>query len=180
MRIPMLHSLPLHSKHCPQKVDCSRSPLAGLWKRNHCWDHRIRWKDWNLQGNTRNGWTEKCNWVLWSDDLKFELFGPKRHQFVCRKPGEHYDRQCLRPTFKHGGGCVTVWGCISDFGVGKLVKMNGTPAKEKYKQILQHHIFPRGNHFIGRGFIFQQHNDPKHTSNIVKQYLENKVRADVL
>jgi len=73
--------------------------------------------------------TEQLNWVLWSDELKFELFGSKRHQVLCRRPGERYNTKCLQLTVKHGGGSVTVCGCVSAFGVRKLVKTNGMLTK---------------------------------------------------
>ena len=74
--------------------------------------------------------TEQWNWVLWSHELKFELFGSKRCQYVHPRPGERCDAQCLQPTVKHRGGSVTVSGCISYFSVGKLVKINGTRTKD--------------------------------------------------
>jgi len=37
---------------------------------------------------------------------------------------------CLQPAIKHKEGSVTVWGCISAFDAGKLVKINGTLTKE--------------------------------------------------
>ena len=100
--------------------------------------------------------------------------------FLCGRLGECYDIPCLQPTVKHGRGSVSFWGCISAFSVGKLVKIIWTPTIEKHTKVLHHHAGPRGNSLIGRGFIFQQDTDPKHTSNRVKQYLENKVTAGVL
>ena len=41
--------------------------------------------------------------------------------------------------------------------------------KDKYKQLLQHHIIPSGNRLIGKALIFQQDNDPKHTTVFVEQ-----------
>ena len=39
-----------------------------------------------------------------------------------------------------------------------------------------HHAVPSGLALIGKNFVFQQDNDPKHTARVVKQYLENKRR----
>ena len=39
---------------------------------------------------------------------------------------------------------------------------------------LIHHAIPSGKRLIGNGYIFQHDNDPKHTANTVKSYLERK------
>ena len=42
-------------------------------------------------------------------------------------------------------------------------------------KILIHHLVPSANRLNPEGFIFQQDNDPKHTSyNVAKKYLQNK------
>ena len=40
--------------------------------------------------------------------------------------------------------------------------------------ILQRHAIPSGLRLVGRSFVFQQDNDPKHTSNLCKNYLMKK------
>lgn len=49
-----------------------------------------------------------------------------------------------------------VWGAISASGTGDLVKINDLMDKKNS---------PSGSHLIGPGFIFQEENDPKHSSN---------------
>ena len=44
---------------------------------------------------------------------------------------------CLKPTVKHEGGSIIVWGCVNC--VGDLVRIDGIMNAEKYKQILIHH-----------------------------------------
>ena len=121
--------------------------------------------------------------VLWTDESKFELLSSKRRIYVRRHPGERYHRQCIVPTMKHGGGSVMVWGSISAFGVGPLHHVKGILVKEGYKQILIHHGVPGGRHLITphyslqEPFIFQEDNDPKHSSKICREYLDRKETA---
>ena len=50
--------------------------------------------------------------------------------------------------------------------------------KEQFHIILQRHAISSGINLIGRGFIFQQDNDPKHTSKLCTSYMERKKVAD--
>lgn len=47
-----------------------------------------------------------------------------------------------------------------------------TKDREKYRQILIHRAIPSGTRLIGKGFILGHDNDPKHTANTVKAYLQ--------
>lgn len=57
-----------------------------------------------------------------------------------------------------------VWGSISGNSVGKFVKIDSIVNIKIYHNILVDHGIPSGLKLIGRGFIYQQHSDPKHTS----------------
>lgn len=112
--------------------------------------------------------------VLWSDESKFDLFGTKRRIYVRRQPGERFRNECLVPTVKHGGGSILVWGCFAGGKVGNLKRIDGIMKKEDYHQILQRHAIPSGNTLVGQGFWFQEDNDPKHSSNLCRNYLNVK------
>ncbi len=45
-------------------------------------------------------------------------------------PRERYQKECLIPTVKHGGGSVMVWGGISSSGVVPLLRIVGITKKE--------------------------------------------------
>merc|ERR1711980_80441 len=64
--------------------------------------------------------------------------------------------------------------------VGDLFKIEGTLNQHGYHSILQRHAIPSGLGLVGRSFIFQQDNDPKHTSRLCKGYLTKKESDGVL
>ena len=80
---------------------------------------RLEWaiahKNWNV-----DDWKQ----VLWCDESPFTLSYHGR-QFVWRPKGEAYKTRYIKPTFKHGGGKIQIWGCFSWYGVGDLFKIDG-------------------------------------------------------
>lgn len=124
-----------------------------------------KYKDW-----TAEDWKK----VLWTDESKFEVFGNKRRSYVRRGVGERMSPNCIRPTVKHGGGSVMIWGCFGGNSVGDLIKIDTIMDKKLYHKILQFNAFPSGKKIIGRNFVFQQDNDPKHTSKYCKDYIIKK------
>lgn len=69
-----------------------------------------------------------------------------------------------------------IWGYFGNNKVGDFVQVSGIMDKHAYKTIFEDHAIPSGKHLIGRGFIFQQDNDPKHTSKLCKEFLEQRFR----
>ncbi|KAL7849234.1 hypothetical protein SRHO_G00208570 [Serrasalmus rhombeus] len=136
---------------------------------------RLRW------AKEHRHWTEE-DWkkVLWTDESKFEVFGSQRRTFVRRRTNEKMLKECLTPSVKHGGGNVMVWGCFGAGKVGDLYRVKGILNKEGYHSILQRHAIPSGQRLIGANFILQQDNDPKHTSKLCKNYLQQKQAAGIL
>jgi hypothetical protein len=85
--------------------------------------------------------------------------------------------ECLKPTVKFGGGKIQVWGCFSYYGQGSLFRIKGKMMGEKYRSILKHHMAPHYKEMKqqhGVNFIFQHDNDPKHTSRVAQNYLQNQ------
>jgi transposase len=134
--------------------------------------------EWALQH--RNWTIEQWKNVLWTDESKFEIFGSRRRIYVRRSSSEKMAPQCLVPTVKHGGGSIMVWGCFSGHGIGDLIKIDGIMKKEDYKKILVRYAIPSGRRVIGHGFVFQQDNDPKHTSRLCRRYLDKKEADGVI
>jgi transposase len=126
------------------------------WARKH--------KDWTV---------EQWKKVLWSDESPFVLKFAQRER-VWRQSGERYLKECTKGTVKHDKK-VNVWGCFASNGVGALYRVNGILKKEQMRQILMRQMIPSVKTlFPDNNFLFQQDNDPKHTSKVVQTYLKNK------
>uniref|UniRef100_A0A8R1DRG2 Uncharacterized protein n=1 Tax=Caenorhabditis japonica TaxID=281687 RepID=A0A8R1DRG2_CAEJA len=100
---------------------------------------------------------------VWSDESKFNLFGSN---------GTKWSQ-------KHGGGNCMVWGCFSETAMGPLRRVNGIMDRYQYEDILENTMRPWALRNIGRAFVFQQDNDPKHTSLHVRSRFQRR-RVDVL
>jgi transposase len=111
------------------------------------------------------------NDVVFADESKFNVFGSDGRVNVWRKPNEELKPENLRPTVKHGGGGLMVWGCVSSRGVGELVVIDGIMNAEKYLTLLKANL-PKSVAKMGiqRSFKYYEDNDPKHTARIIQEW----------
>lgn len=116
----------------------------------------------------------KWRTVLWSDESKFQIFQNAGRKFVRRPRNKRYDMKYTKPTVKHGGGRIMVWGCFSSSGTGPLVKIDGIMDRFVYRDILENHMLPFAEWEMPLSWIFQQDNDPKHASRLVKNWFEEQ------
>ncbi len=115
------------------------------------------------------------NHVLWSDETKINVFGSDG---VKRKPGEESKDKCVLPTFKHVGGSVMDWGCMSAADTGKLQFTERTMNANMCCDILKQSMIP-SLWRLGRRVVYQHDNDPKHTSKTTTALLK-KMRVKVI
>ena len=80
--------------------------------------------------------------VIFSDESKFEMFNTSRREYCRRKINQEFNLVNLKPTVKHGGGSVFVWGCFSYHGIGNLVFIDSHLTGEKYVDILDNNLSP--------------------------------------
>uniref|UniRef100_A0AAQ4PT98 Transposase Tc1-like domain-containing protein n=1 Tax=Gasterosteus aculeatus aculeatus TaxID=481459 RepID=A0AAQ4PT98_GASAC len=114
------------------------------------------------------------NKILSSDETKIELFALNAKCHVWRKPGTAHHLANTIPTVKHGGGSIMLWGCFSAGGTGRLVRTEGKMNAAMYRDILDENMLQSALDLrLGRRFIFQQDNDPKHTAKIPKEWLRH-------
>jgi len=120
-------------------------------------------------------WTEH-DWkkVIWSDESKFSLFKSDGIVYVRRPANQRLNPKYTCPTVKHGGGSVMVWGCFSGYGMGPLYKIEGIMDRFKYKDILENQMVPYADETMPLRHVFQQDNDPKHSSRYVKAWLRQE------
>uniref|UniRef100_A0AAZ3S8Q6 Tc1-like transposase DDE domain-containing protein n=1 Tax=Oncorhynchus tshawytscha TaxID=74940 RepID=A0AAZ3S8Q6_ONCTS len=122
-------------------------------------------------GDTPKMWKK----VLWSDETKIELFGNNAKRYVWRKSNTAHHPEHTIPTVKHGGGSIMVWACFSSAGTGKMVKIDGKMDGAKYRTILEENLMESAKDLrLGRRFVFQQDNDPKHKAKSTMEWFKNK------
>ena len=108
---------------------------------------------------------EKWRNILLTDESKIVLIGSKGHrQFVRRPINTEFKPQYTVKTVKHGGASIMVWGCFPYFGVGHIYRIPGTMDQFEYIKILEEVMLPYAEEEMPLKWVFQQDNDPKHTS----------------
>lgn len=114
------------------------------------WAQKYRNKHWNR--------------VLFSDETAFQLF---------RNTVERWYKDVLpiRPMPKDRRK-IFAWGGFCVMGKTSLFCFRQTMDAELYVKILEKHL-PEINRMLGDRWRFQQDNDPKHTSHLAQDFLEN-------
>lgn len=116
---------------------------------------------------------EKWSTILWTDESKFNLFGPDiDKQYVRRPPNTEYSPKYTTKTIKHGGGNIQVWGCFSWNGVGPLYWIKDVLTAKYYIEIMENIMLPYVEENMPPLWVFQQDNDPKHTSKVAKGWFD--------
>jgi len=115
--------------------------------------------------------------VIWSDETKINRIGSDGRRWVWTKGsnpnGVLADRE-VTPTHKFGGGSLMMWGCMTANGVGKFCRIHGNMDADLYCEILRGELMDTlsEQNLEVSDVIFQQDNDPKHTSKKAQECLE--------
>lgn len=121
-------------------------------------------------------WTiDDWNRVIWSDETKVNRFGSDGRLWCWKSKGEKLSDRTIQPTIKHGGGSIMVWGCMTAHGAGYLSKIEGGLDADLYCKILEEELIQTIDYYgmQKKEVIFQQDNDPKHTSKKAKKCLQD-------
>ncbi len=110
------------------------------------------------------------NWkqVIFSDETTFQMFQNTQKVFykICTQPPQ-------KPMVKHSYK-VHAWGAFSAKGSIGLLLFTGIMDGAFYREILNENLFDNANTVMGRRWIFQQDNDPKHKARETMDLLAQK------
>jgi hypothetical protein len=143
-----------------------KRPLLTKRHRKERLDFAITHQDWTVED-----WKN----VVWSDETKINHLGSDGRKWVWKKKGEGLSDRLVEGTKKFGGGSLMMWGCMTWDGVGYACKIDGKMDAELYVQILDEDLQTSLQHFnkSSNDIIFQQDNDPKHTSKKAQTWFED-------
>ncbi len=122
-------------------------------------------------------WTvEDWKRILWSDETKINRIGSDGRTYTWKMKGEPLSDRITTPTVKHGGGNnLMVWGSMAWGGVGVLSEVQGIMNADQYCDILDGGVVESFEklEIPEEERMFQQDNDPKHTSKKATQWFED-------
>src|ERR1043165_6716674 len=100
-------------------------------------------------------------------------FSARMNESIIRNPNEPLNSHHIKPKF--GGGSVFIWGCFTIFGAGYLCKIDGGLDAELYRRLLDEDLMEtlKFYNLDKSDIVFQQDNDPKHTSKLTKKWFED-------
>lgn len=144
-------------KNSFKAVTKKKKPLLTAVHRKKRLAFAEKYKEWTVEDWKR---------VIWSDETKINRIGSDGKQWVWKQAGEGLIRREIQQTVKFGGGNIMVWGCMGWNGVGRLAEVEGRMDAEQYVNILEENLLPSIEEcgIPEEEVIFQQDNDPKHTS----------------
>jgi len=144
----------------------SKKPFLSMRHRRARLEFALEHQHWTLDDWSR---------VIWSDETKINRLGSDGRVWVWKRPGSGLTDQQVSGTVKFGGGSLMVWGCMTTQGPGYLCKIDGRMDAELYTSILQDELLDTVE-FYGldrEEVIFQQDNDPKHTSKKASKWFRD-------
>ncbi len=144
------------SQMTPWMTEILQCPQGSLLKKAHVQAHL------KFDNDSEENWVK----VLWSDETKIKLFGINSTRRVWRRRNVAYGSKNTILTIKHGGGNIMLWGCFLLRGQDNCTALKGRwtrPCTVRTRALK-----------MGRGWVIQHANDPKHTAKASKQWLKKK------
>ena len=113
--------------------------------------------------------------VVWSDEVKFNRLGSDGQSWTWKRAGAPLSDCLVEGTLKFGGGSLMMWGCMTWEGPGYAAKIDGKMDADLYCEILEDNLLETLRYYnkSPHDAIFQQDNDPKHTSKKAWVWLQD-------
>jgi transposase len=121
-------------------------------------------------------WTvEDWKRVIYSDETKINRLGSDGREWVWKRAGEGLSDRMVKGTLKFGGGNIMLWGCMLWEGAGYATRIEGKMDAKLYTAILEDELQQTLEYYgkTPQDIIFQQDNDPKHTSKRAKKWFQD-------
>jgi transposase len=134
-------------------------------------DFALRHQHWTVEDWKR---------VVWSDETKINRVGSDGCEWTWRRPGDGLTETDVQGTVKFESGSLMMWGCMTAQGVGYACRIDGRINAETYTGILGKKLMETVEYYglDAVRIIFQQDNDPKHTSQAARQWFaDNKIEV---
>jgi hypothetical protein len=126
----------------------------------------------NLQKNDFVDWGK----FIFSDESKFNLHGADGNRRIWCQSGTQLNSENIQTTKKFGGGNIMVWGCITQFGIGKILRVSNKINSEEYFNTLRSGLIETytTKNLKPSEYIFQRDNASCHTCAITLNWLNTK------
>lgn len=133
---------------------------------NNRYEFALRHQHWTVEDRER---------IIFSDETKINRLGSDGRKWVWKEPSSKLTAQHVNGTVKFGGGSLMIWSCMTASGVGYVCGIDGRMNAEDYTHILNTDLLDTLENYglETDNIIFQQDNDPKHTSRLATQWFEN-------
>jgi hypothetical protein len=116
--------------------------------------------------------------VCFTDESMFKIM-EENVQFVRRRPGEEFKKECVVQTVKHPTQ-VMVWSVFSTFGPGRLYIVEGTMNQHQYRRVLETRLIPQIKEWYPEGGAILLHDGaPCHRAKSISKFLEEE-KIDVM
>lgn len=141
--------------------------------------HRKARLDWALRHE--NWTTEDWKRVIWSDETKVNRLNSDGIKCAWVQDKKNLEPKVIEETLKFGGSNLMIWGCMSWYVIGGIGRIVGKMDSKQPLEILDVFLLPTLDRIAGQPgsipkteLIFQQDNDPKHTSLTTRRWLATK------